>query len=156
MPNKTLFAQDASFWDSGKSELSDSIGELGRILDKYGCDAAGTMKRKVDGKTHLIVEFALNDRRFAIEFKPLKVDYGRGRRTEAQLDELAEWQMGRIAVHWLKSMLTMVESGHDEVLMPYLYLRDGNSATTMQQQGMKWLDKQAVPALPAPGGRDAT
>lgn len=164
-----IYAQDANFWNSGKTTLAESIGEAMTLFDKFNAGAVGYEKKRnasgvVEGIT---IAFSLAGRQYTQQFHLLPLDMARATskrvtRNLADFHKLAENQMGRLLVWWLKTALMMAcELGHEEVLAPYLMLPastpDGKRiATTIQQQGAEWMLTQAqsqqLLALPAPSG----
>lgn len=129
-----LKAQDAPYWESSEVALEKSVQDVMKLLDKHGC-AKTAVQYGRDGRGARTVDFLwqLNDRSYVARFTTLTPGY-ESRRSAVRLTEMAEKQMGRIAWWYLKSMLVMVQYGHEEVMAPYLLQQGPRGSFTIQQQ----------------------
>lgn len=107
-----MFAEDMNYFDT-TVPLSRSIGEVGELLDNFGASASIVSQGRSDGKLAIAVRFQYASRTYRFTFipypcrNPEKTRKIGGRyRTNA---EQAGLQVGRIAVNFVKAILTAAE-----------------------------------------------
>lgn len=129
--NETRYAEDANYWSTTVSPYK-SQGEIMELLDRFGAtnmmvtqgQALSTGSRQARRLAWLI-RFEWHGATYRFTFTPLpcrnpdKVSsFGGTRRAH---DEQARYQMGRIAVHFVKAILTAAEA-HPHALFGFVEL----------------------------------
>lgn len=107
------FAEDANYWDT-TVHPARSQGEISEMLEKFGADAVMIAQGKAGGRFAWLVRFQWQGRNYRFAFTPLvcRVDsklssFGGKQRMHI---EQAAYQMGRIAVNFVKAILTAAEA----------------------------------------------
>ncbi|MBE3142546.1 MAG: hypothetical protein IMZ61_01275, partial [Planctomycetes bacterium] len=91
-----------------------SQGEIIGLLEDFGATAVFMMTGATGGKLAWMVRFQWNDKSYRFTFTPLQCrfpgqvnSYGGKRRSH---EDQAKYQMGRIAIHFVKAILTAAEA----------------------------------------------
>lgn len=108
------FAEDANYWTTTVSPFV-SQGEIYGMLKAFGTEGMMiTQGQTTDGREALLVRFGWLGESYRFVFVPLECRYpenersfNKTRRTHA---EQALYQMGRVAMHGVKAILTIAES----------------------------------------------
>jgi hypothetical protein len=107
------FAENANYWDTAVKPES-SQNEINEMLEKFGADAVMMARGKAGGRFAWLVRFQWQGRNYRFAFTPLECRagyksgrFGGKRHTH---DDQARYQMGRIAVNFVKAILTAAEA----------------------------------------------
>ena len=117
-------AEDANYW-STTIRPAKSQGEIIEMLENFGSESVMVAQGLAGGKYAWVVRFQWNERNYRFIFTPLackgetKVSSFGGKR-RPHLKQ-ARFQMGRIAVHFVKAILTAAEA-HPHALFGFLEL----------------------------------
>ena len=110
------FAEDANYFDTSVAP-GKSLGEVQELLDDFGAEATMVTQGKAGDSIAWLVRFQWRGKSYRFTFQPLKCrypnqinSYDKKRRSHA---EQAKWQMGRIAVWFVKAILTAAETQPD-------------------------------------------
>jgi hypothetical protein len=110
---KIRFAEDANYWTT-TVQPGTSQGEIVGLLEAFGATAIMVMSGQSAGKHAWLVRFQWNDRSYRFAFKPLSCkhpqklySFGGKKRTA---EEQSRFQMGRIALYFVKAILTAAEA----------------------------------------------
>jgi hypothetical protein len=150
------FAEEFPYFDTTVSPAK-SQGDVVELLEAFGADAVMVAQGTAGGKYAWLVRFQWQGRNYRFEFTPLQCrnplkdrSFGGKRRSFA---EQARWQMGRIAVHFTKAILTAAEA-HPGALFGFLEITAGSSAPGGLPPIASQLDVSALanttPLLPDP------
>ncbi len=107
------FAEEANYWDT-TVHPARSQGEITEMLDEFGAESVMVAQGKSGGRFAWLVRFQWNGANYRFAFTPLecrtpsKLTAFGGKRREHI--EQARYQMGRIAVHFVKAILTAAEA----------------------------------------------
>lgn len=121
------FAEDSPYWQTTVQPAA-SLGEISELLNGFGVTDIVTMAGQAAGRTSWLVRFAWSGRSYRFAFTPLpcrqpeKVTSFGGKRRKAA--EQAIYQMGRIAVYFVKAILTAAEV-QEAALFAFLELPGG-------------------------------
>lgn len=148
------YAEEANYW-STSVHPAKSKGEVEEMLDNFGATQQMTVKGKAKGRLAWLIRFEWEGRSYRFTFTPLECEYPQkvssfgGRRRSHT--EQAEYQMGRIAVHFTKAILTAAEA-HPHALFGFMELPHGgegapSTAGELDISGVV----SALPALMLPG-----
>lgn len=106
------YAEDMNYWET-TIHPSKSLGEIQEMLEDFGAMAQIVSQGQADGKIAWLIRFQYLDRSYRFVFMPLECRYpnkiasfGGKRRTN---NDQARYQMGRIAVNFVKAILTAAE-----------------------------------------------
>ncbi len=106
-------AEQANYFDT-VVQPGNSQGEIVGLLEEFGADGVMLAQGNANGRYAWMVRFQWNGRTYRFVFTPLQCEepekvtsYGGKKRTHA---EQAKFQMGRIAVHFVKAILTAAEA----------------------------------------------
>jgi hypothetical protein len=107
------YAEDANYWDTNVHPAK-SLGEIQELLDDFGADAIMTTQGQNQGRFAWLIRFQWLGRSYHFVFTPLTCrfpnevnSFDKKRRSH---DEQAKYQMGRIAVWFVKAVLTAAEA----------------------------------------------
>ena len=149
------YAEEANYWTT-TVHPAKSKGEIEEMLDNFGATQQMTMKGKANGRLAWLIRFQWEGRSYRFTFTPLecyqpsKVSSFGGRRRPHI--EQSEYQMGRIAVYFVKAVLTAAEA-HPHALFGFMELpqRAGeNMPSTAGELDISGV-VSALPALMLPG-----
>lgn len=108
-----IYAEDNSYFDT-TVHPAKSQGEIMEMLDDFGAANYHVMQGRAGGKYAWLIRFEWREQAYRFTFIPLpcrtpdkEKSFGGKRRL---FRDQAEWQMGRIAVHFVKAILTAAES----------------------------------------------
>lgn len=110
------YAEDMNYWNTTVSPAS-SQGEIIELLENFGAAATFVMTGQSQGRHAWMVRFQYLDRSYRFSFIPLacrqpdKFYTFAGKKRAAS--EQARYQMGRIAVNFVKAILTAAETNQD-------------------------------------------
>jgi hypothetical protein len=113
MMMKFRYAEEANYWET-TVHPAVSQGEITKLLDDFGAEAIMFMSGQSAGRYAWMIRFQWNDRSYRFAFKPLICKLPRkafsfgGKRRAAE--EQSKYQMARIAVHFVKAILTAAEA----------------------------------------------
>jgi hypothetical protein len=107
------YAEEANYWET-TVHPAVSQGEITKLLDAFGAQAIMVMSGQSAGRYAWLIRFQWNDRSYRFAFKPLicrfpnkSFKFGKNRRTA---EEQSKYQMARIAVYFVKAILTAAEA----------------------------------------------
>lgn len=110
---KIRYAEEANYFDT-TVQPGNSQGEILGLLEEFGAESVMVAQGNANGRLAWLVRFRWNGANYRFVFVPLECEqpdqihsYGGKRRTHA---EQARFQMGRIAVHFVKAILTAAEA----------------------------------------------
>lgn len=107
------YAEEANYWTTTVHPAT-SQGEIAEMLEEFGATAVFVMTGQSDGRHAWMIRFQWEGRSYRFAFTPLtcyqpnKVSSFVGKRRSA-IDQ-SRYQMGRIAVHFVKAILTAAEA----------------------------------------------
>lgn len=110
---KFRYAEEANYWTTTVHH-SVSQSEITQLLDSFGAQAIMVMSGQSAGRFAWLIRFQWNDRSYRFAFRPLTCKYPNksysfnGKRRSAE--DQSKYQMGRIAVHFVKAILTAAEA----------------------------------------------
>lgn len=144
------YAEQANYWQT-TVHPAKSRGEIEQMLDEFGATQQMFVKGQVEGRQAWLIRFIWNGQNYRFLFAPLECkwpekqsSFGGKRRLH---DEQALYQMGRIAVHFVKAILTAAEA-QPHALFGFLELPGGNVSMTVAEVGIEGLYQQNLLALP--------
>ncbi len=115
MPEKSK-AEQFNYWDT-TVHPAKSQAEIVELLETFGATDFQISQGQADGRFAWLVRFQWRERTYRFLFTPLSCErpssersFGGKRRTH---QEQARWQMGRIAAHFVKAILTAAEANPD-------------------------------------------
>lgn len=146
------YAEDWNYFDT-TVHPAKSQAEIIELLEDFGASNYLIQQGQVGGKFAWLVRFEWQGKSYRFAFTPLDCrspnherSFGGKRRTYT---EQARYQMGRIAVHFIKAILTAAEANPD-ALFGFLELPEvatrGGVAVTAAELGAEGLTR----ALPSP------
>lgn len=149
----TRYAEDANYW-STTVHPAKSKAEIEEMLDDFGATQQMTAKGQVNGRTAWLIRFVWQERSYRFTFAPLEckdpskmASFGGKRRAHL---EQSEYQMGRIAVHFVKAILTAAEA-HPHALFGFMELPETATSEGGMPRTAGEMDISGVmSALPAP------
>jgi hypothetical protein len=107
------YAEDHNYFDT-TVHPAKSQGEIMEMLDDFGAKHYQVMQGRAGGKYAWLIRFEWREQTYRFTFTPLACrapdkerSFGGKRRLHA---DQAEWQMGRIALHFVKAILTAAEA----------------------------------------------
>lgn len=119
---KPQYAEELNYFDT-TVHPSKSLGEIQEMLEDFGADNVMVAQGKSGGKHSWLIRFMWQGKPYRFIFSPLPCrqsltehSYGGKRRTN---EEQARWQMGRIAVHFVKAILTAADA-HPNALFGFM------------------------------------
>jgi hypothetical protein len=107
------YAEDANYW-STTVHPSISQGEISQLLEEFGANSIVVMTGYAGGRYAWLIRFQWNERSYRFAFTPLtckvpgKIYTFSGKRRSAE--EQSRYQMGRIALGFVKAILTAAEA----------------------------------------------
>lgn len=121
---KARYAEKANYWETAVHPAK-SQGEIMEMLDEFGATASALMQGQADGRYAWLIRFQWQGKSYRFTFVPLVCQYpnkiskfsGKARSHEDQ----AKYQMGRIAVYFVKAILTAAEA-HPFALFGFMEL----------------------------------
>lgn len=110
------FAEDLNYFDT-TVHPAKSLGEIQEMLEDFGADTLMVTQGQSQGKFAWLIRFQWNSRAYHFVFTPLPCRYpnkitsfdGKRRSNEEQ----SRYQMGRIAMNFVKAILTAAEANPD-------------------------------------------
>lgn len=118
------YAEDEHYWDT-TVHPAKSMGEIQELLDEFGVTRTLVTQGQAGGRLAWIIRFEWQGRTYRFLFTPLpcrnpdKIGSFGGKRRSNQ--EQAPYQMGRIAVNFVKAILTAA-SANPHALFGFLEL----------------------------------
>jgi hypothetical protein len=110
------YAEDSPYWDT-TVHPAKSLGEIQELLDIFGADAIIVTQGKSNGKSAWLVRFQWKDRSYHFVFLPLPLrSPGRVYKVSGKsvmAEDRTRYQMGRIAMFFVKAILTAAEMNPD-------------------------------------------
>jgi uncharacterized protein YwbE len=123
------FAEDANYFDT-TVHPAKSLGEIQEMLDDFGAENVMVIQGQAGGKTAWMIRFMWLDKPYRFLFTPLDCRNPDNQKTvggkKLTNTERAKYQMGRIAVHFVKAILTAAEA-HPHSLFGFMELSVGQS-----------------------------
>jgi len=107
------YAEDANYWTT-TVHPAVSQGEISELLDNFGASAVMVMQGQSNGKYAWMIRFQWQEKSYRFAFTPLtcknpeKVISFSGKKRSAA--DQSRYQMGRIAIHFVKAILTAAEA----------------------------------------------
>jgi hypothetical protein len=138
------YAEDANYW-STTVHPAVSQGEISKLLDDFGATAVMVMQGQSAGRYAWMIRFQWLNRSYRFAFTPLtcknpeKIITCGGKRHSAA--DQSRYQMGRIAIHFVKAILTAAEA-NPAALFGFLELpgvRNGNVPVTTAELDVEGL-----------------
>lgn len=107
------FAEDANYWNT-TAHPAASQGEIAEMLENFGATAVFVMTGQANGRTAWAIRFQWQLRAYRFTFIPLECrepdkSYSFGGKRRMAVDQ-SRYQMGRIAVNFVKAILTAAEA----------------------------------------------
>jgi len=109
----TRSAEKANYFDT-TVQPGNSQGEIIALLEEFGAESVMVAQGNAGGRFAWLVRFHWNSANYRFVFTPLECElpakvssFGGKRRTHS---DQARYQMGRIAVHFVKAILTAAEA----------------------------------------------
>jgi hypothetical protein len=107
------YAEDANYWTT-TVQPAVSQGEATAMLEDFGAQAIMVMTGQAGGRYALIIRFQLDGRSYRFAFTPLECknpgkEFSFSGKRRTALDQ-SRYQMGRIAVAFVKAILTAAEA----------------------------------------------
>jgi len=107
------YAEDFNYWDTS-IHPAKSMGEIQEMLDDFGATSTMITQGQVSGKFAWLIRFQWKDHAYRFTFMPLQCrfpnqvrSFDKKRRTH---EEQSRYQMGRVAVWFVKAILTAAEA----------------------------------------------
>lgn len=107
------YAEEFNYWDTIVTPAK-SQGEIIEMLESFGADSIMLVQGQAGGKHAWMIRFQWEGRNYRFAFVPLpqkfpghERSFGGKRRSH---NEQARYQMGRIAVNFVKAILTAAET----------------------------------------------
>lgn len=120
------FAEDANYW-STTVHPAKSQAEIIKLLEDFGAGNYQLLQGRAGTQTAWLIRFEWNGHSYRFIFTPLECKspdsvrkFGDKRRTHR---EQSRYQMGRIAVHFTKAILTAAEA-HPHALFGFMEIPD--------------------------------
>ena len=143
------FAEEFNYWNT-TVHPSKSQGEIMALLENFGIQNIQVSQGTANGKTALLVRFHWEEKPYRFMFVPMDckspnrtISFGGKKRTAV---EQSRYQMGRIAVYFIKAILTAAEVQPDALFgfleLPAMTNSEGIPAT------MAEIDFNKTKALP--------
>lgn len=152
------YAEESPYWDTTVSPAK-SQGEVIEMLNDFGADAIMVGQGMSSGNYAWLVRFGWLGRSYRFVFQPLPLQYpnrvytvSKKRLTAA---DRARQQMGRIALNFVKSILTAAQMNPAALFgfleLPAAYQQQGFPATTAELDVDHLVSTLSIlPALPLP------
>jgi hypothetical protein len=129
MTEETRYAEDANYWQTTVSPYK-SQGEIMELLDRFGAANMAVTQGKAGENLAWLIRFEWRGATYRFTFTPLpcrspdKVSSFSG--TRRAHDKQVVYQMGRIAVHFVKAILTAAEA-HPHALFGFVELPEAGT-----------------------------
>jgi len=127
--NKPRFAEDANYFDT-TVHPAKSLGEIQEMLDDFGAENVMVIQGQAGGKAAWMIRFMWLGKPYRFLFTPLDCRNPDNQKTvggkKLTNAERAKYQMGRIAVHFVKAILTAAEA-HPHALFGFMELSVGHA-----------------------------
>lgn len=127
------FAEEANYWNT-TVHPAKSQAEIVEMLEDFGVNNIVMMQGKTGSRLAWLIRFQWQGKPYRFVFTPLACknpqktySFG-GKRRSA--DEQARYQMGRIATHFVKAILTAAETNPD-AMFGFLELASKNTSDRM-------------------------
>lgn len=108
-----IYAEDLNYFDT-TVHPAKSLGEIQELLEDFGATATIITQGTAGGVYAWLIRFQWNDHAYRFIFKPAPckwpnklMSYAGKRRTD---EEQAKFQMGRIAMNFIKAILTAAQT----------------------------------------------
>jgi len=148
---KARFAEKANYWAT-TVHPTKSQGEIIELLEEFGAVNYQMMQGQVSGRFAWLIRFEWQGRSYRFTFTPLECKapdkvktFGSKRRAHL---EQSKFQMGRIAVHFTKAILTAAEA-HPHALFGFMELPETVSEGGLPRTAGELDISGVVSALPA-------
>jgi hypothetical protein len=118
------WAEEANYWDTAVAPAK-SQGEIVELLQNFGAESTMLAQGQANGRYAWLVRFRWHDANYRFSFTPLECQWPNklsnfgGKRREH--NEQAKYQMGRIAIYFVKAILTAAEA-QPEALFGFMEL----------------------------------
>lgn len=119
------YAEDANYFET-TVHPAKSLGEIQEMLDDFGAENVMVVQGQSNGKTAWLIRFIWLNKPYRFVFSPLDCRSPEltrsiaGKRLTNQ--ERAKYQMGRVAAHFTKAILTAAEA-HPHALFGFMELQ---------------------------------
>jgi hypothetical protein len=147
---KKRFAEDTNYFDTTVSP-SKSMGEIHEMLEAFGAEGIMVGSGHVNGKPAWLVRFGWLGKPYRFVFTPLPCKSPSAVRSfggkKRAFEEQARFQMGRIAVYFVKAILTAAEA-HPHALFGFMELEVGTGANRMHPTAGELNADRLLAALP--------
>jgi hypothetical protein len=107
------YAEDLNYFDT-TVHPAKSLGEIQELLEDFGADAIMTTMGQANGTFAWLIRFQWRDHAYRFTFVPAPcrwpnkiMSYSGKRRSN---DDQSRWQMGRIAMNFVKAILTAAQT----------------------------------------------
>jgi hypothetical protein len=107
------YAEDLNYFDT-TVHPAKSLGEIQELLENFGATATIVSQGQVHGNYAWVIRFQWNGRAYRFVFTPAPcrwptkvMSYEKKKRPN---EEQARWQMGRIALYFVKALLTAADT----------------------------------------------
>lgn len=121
------WAEDANYFDT-TVHPAKSLGEIQEMLDNFGAEYVTVIQGQIAGKATWLIRFVWQNKPYHFVFSPLECRNPDVLRTlggkKLPNRERAKYQMGRIAVYFVKAILTAAEA-HPHALFGFMELAPG-------------------------------
>jgi uncharacterized protein YwbE len=128
--SKPRFAEDANYFDT-TVHPAKSLGEIQEMLDDFGAENVMVVQGHTGGKVAWLIRFMWLGKPYRFMFTPLECRTPGNQRTvggkKITNADRAKYQMGRIAVYFVKAILTAAEA-HPHALFGFMELSVGQAA----------------------------
>jgi hypothetical protein len=131
MIQKSNYAEDRPYWDTTVAPAK-SLGEIQELLENFGAEATIITQGSAGGRYAWLIRFQWNDKSYRFTFIPLAcrrpTNVGSFGGKKRAFEEQTRYQMGRIAVYFVKAILTAAET-QPQALFGYMELSGVRSHT---------------------------
>ena len=116
------YAEDMNYFDT-TVHPAKSLGEIQEMLEEFEAQNVMVVQGQTGGKHAWLIRFMWQDKPYRFVFAPLDCRQPQAQRSFAgkrrTYDEQARWQMGRIAVYFVKAILTAA-GAHPHALFGFM------------------------------------
>lgn len=112
-PQSQLFAEEMNYFDT-TVHPAKSLGEIQEMLEDFHAQNVMVVQGQTNGRHAWLIRFMWREKPYRFVFTPLACrqpqqvrNFGGKRRN---FEEQARWQMGRIAVYFVKAILTAAQA----------------------------------------------
>jgi hypothetical protein len=146
------YAEEANYWQT-TIHPTKSKAEIEALLDEFGVTQQMAAKGQANGRVAWLIRFVWNGHSYRFTFVPLECkfpdklsSFGGKRRSHF---EQAEYQMGRIAINWVKAILTAAEA-HPHSLFGFMELPETTGQGGLPRTAGELDISGVISALPLP------